>query len=168
MQLSIVGILCLRIVSGIAVRSKDDTDYTLVQFADSFCKGKYHCLELTLDSMTQKKLPEGRSPPVLCDKLEKGEEEGSFVVHSCPGTRATGCPDSCEECHEDLVKHFEPDVCKDGYMLKKGKAEKDEGCLSVNKLDIGLARWCDKWPAPKKEEEGEDSSPARKARNTKI
>merc|ERR1719310_2424869 len=101
-------------VSGVSLRSKDDSAYTLVQFTDNLCTGPYHCLDLTLDSMTMKKLPEGHAPAVLCDKLETDpDEEGAFNVLSCPGSLQNGCSKGCDECKEDFVQKFSVDVCKE-------------------------------------------------------
>eukprot|EP00929_Paragymnodinium_shiwhaense_P114703 TRINITY_DN83180_c0_g1_i1.p1 TRINITY_DN83180_c0_g1~~TRINITY_DN83180_c0_g1_i1.p1 ORF type:complete len:190 (-),score=58.20 TRINITY_DN83180_c0_g1_i1:129-698(-) len=127
--------------------------YTLHQYIDGqFCSGRYVALELTLDTMSQIRLAE-RTPSVLCNKLEKNATAGdtSFVVHSCPGDDTTGCPANCDACGEDLVKHFTLNICKDGWMLVSGPAPEDcttehKQCASVNQVDIGLARWCDKWP----------------------
>lgn len=125
-------------------------DYTLMQFQGTHCAGgSYVCLSLTLGTFTRKNLPEGRSPEVLCDKLEKDGEDGNFVLDSCPGTEADGCPvDKCKNCTEDAVKHFIIDQCIGGYLLKAGKPE-DLGCISWDQVDLGLARWCDRWPTSK-------------------
>merc|ERR1719359_748589 len=97
-------------------------------------------------------LPSGRSPPVVCNKLETGDgEDGNdFVVHSCPADDSGSCPANCDACKEDYVKHFEVNVCKDGWLLVAGAAPEDcdSGhleCNSKNQVDIGLARWCEKW-----------------------
>mmetsp|Transcript_1492 Transcript_1492/g.2019 ORF Transcript_1492/g.2019 Transcript_1492/m.2019 type:complete len:201 (-) Transcript_1492:136-738(-) len=131
----------------ISNRSKTSDVYTLAQFQGTLCSGKFVALELTLDMMTQLSLPTGRSPEVLCNKLESAD--GAFVVHSCPGTTASGCPLTCESCHEDMVKHFTLGQCAGGWMLTQGDACSDnENCISKNQVDVGLARWCNKWPTP--------------------
>mmetsp|Transcript_28877 Transcript_28877/g.46474 ORF Transcript_28877/g.46474 Transcript_28877/m.46474 type:complete len:180 (-) Transcript_28877:88-627(-) len=122
--------------------------HTLKQYAGKFCSGKYVALELKLDSMLQLNLQAGRGPEQLCNKLT--QDGDSYVVDSCAGT-SDGCPASCNECQEDLVKHFKIDECKDGWKLVAGAAPEDctDGhieCTSKNQVDIGLARWCDKWP----------------------
>eukprot|EP00446_Apocalathium_sp_SHHI-4_P002479 CAMPEP_0177195808 /NCGR_PEP_ID=MMETSP0367-20130122/23714_1 /TAXON_ID=447022 ORGANISM="Scrippsiella hangoei-like, Strain SHHI-4" /NCGR_SAMPLE_ID=MMETSP0367 /ASSEMBLY_ACC=CAM_ASM_000362 /LENGTH=180 /DNA_ID=CAMNT_0018643867 /DNA_START=56 /DNA_END=598 /DNA_ORIENTATION=- len=125
------------------------TKYTLAQYRGNFCTGRYVALELTLGMMTQISLPEGRSPEVLCNKLV-GDDSGKFVVHSCPGSAATGCPLHCDGCHEDMVKHFAVGQCTDGWMLFEGDVctADNADCISKNKVDVGLARWCNRWPAP--------------------
>eukprot|EP00927_Polykrikos_kofoidii_P071142 TRINITY_DN67467_c0_g1_i1.p1 TRINITY_DN67467_c0_g1~~TRINITY_DN67467_c0_g1_i1.p1 ORF type:complete len:191 (-),score=24.70 TRINITY_DN67467_c0_g1_i1:107-679(-) len=127
--------------------------YHLKQYiTGEFCTGRYVALDLTVDQMIQLHLPDGRSPGVLCNKLERSDGN-SFVVHSCAGDDTSGCPNHCDECREDLVKHFDIDVCSEGWMLKAGSAPEDcdtdhKECVSKNRVDVGLARWCDKWPTP--------------------
>lgn len=101
--------------------------------------------------MTQLMLPDGRSPKVLCNKLEQNSTTSAYVVHSCPGDSA-GCPTNCDNCHEDLVKHFSLNMCEKGWKLTSGVAPDDcttehKECTSKNKVDVGLARWCAKWLA---------------------
>eukprot|EP00746_Dinoflagellata_sp_MGD_P164168 gnl/MRDRNA2_/MRDRNA2_92646_c0_seq1.p1 gnl/MRDRNA2_/MRDRNA2_92646_c0~~gnl/MRDRNA2_/MRDRNA2_92646_c0_seq1.p1 ORF type:complete len:251 (-),score=47.33 gnl/MRDRNA2_/MRDRNA2_92646_c0_seq1:79-831(-) len=135
----------LRAASGSA--SATGEEYTLMQFSSKFCKSEtYVCLSLTEGQFTRKHLPDGRSPEILCDKLTKEDEDGYFSIDSCPGTDADGCPvDKCKNCTEDAVKHFVLDQCDGGYMLKKGQPD-GFNCVSVDNVDVGLARWCDRWP----------------------
>lgn len=133
--------------AGLDDGSTADKEYTLMQFNSEYCKSEtYICLSLTEGQFTRKNLPEGRTPEILCDKLNKEDEDGNFVIDSCPGTEADGCPtDKCKNCTEDAVKHFALDQCNGGWMLKKGKPE-GYNCLSTDNVDLGLARWCDRWP----------------------
>lgn len=129
------------------------SDYTLMQFHGTHCAGgNYVCLSLTLGSFTRKNLPDGHLPPVLCDKLTKNDDDGNFEIDSCPGSDEDGCPvDKCKNCTEDAVRHFALDLCQGGYMLKAGKPEDIGGCISTDRVDLGLARWCDRWPTSKHE-----------------
>eukprot|EP00428_Durinskia_dybowskii_P036525 CAMPEP_0170268122 /NCGR_PEP_ID=MMETSP0116_2-20130129/33989_1 /TAXON_ID=400756 /ORGANISM="Durinskia baltica, Strain CSIRO CS-38" /LENGTH=172 /DNA_ID=CAMNT_0010519281 /DNA_START=64 /DNA_END=583 /DNA_ORIENTATION=+ len=97
--------------------------YHLAQYHGNFCTGTYVALELTLGMMQQILLPEGRSPEVLCNKLEKNATTGDFVVHSCPGD-SMGCPLECD-CDENLVKHFTVGHCAGGWILNEGPAPED-------------------------------------------
>lgn len=127
-------------------------DYTLAQYNGRFCSGTFVALELTLGQMTQFHLPRNRQPEVLCNKLVQNSTDGTFVVHSCAGG-SSGCPAHCDNCHEDLVKHFKLNECNEGWKLVAGAAPEDcttghQQCTSKNQVDVGLARWCDRWPTP--------------------
>mmetsp|Transcript_37614 Transcript_37614/g.117206 ORF Transcript_37614/g.117206 Transcript_37614/m.117206 type:complete len:188 (+) Transcript_37614:42-605(+) len=121
--------------------------HTLRQYYGSFCHGTYVALELQFDMMTKLVLPASRG--VVCNELRNGTN-GSYVVDSCVGEVNLACPTSCN-CPEDMVKHFSLNECSEGWMLVPGAAASDCGqgnkeCLSKNRVDVGLARWCSRWP----------------------
>mmetsp|Transcript_30427 Transcript_30427/g.90319 ORF Transcript_30427/g.90319 Transcript_30427/m.90319 type:complete len:178 (+) Transcript_30427:59-592(+) len=125
-------------------------EFHLRQYNGKFCSGRYVALDLREGMMEQKNLPDGRQPDVLCNKLEKNADD-TYTVHSCPGD-SQGCPMNCDSCAEDMVKHFTPGQCAGGWMLVEGASPEDcrsghEECSSANQVDVGLARWCGRWPS---------------------
>mmetsp|Transcript_90000 Transcript_90000/g.155909 ORF Transcript_90000/g.155909 Transcript_90000/m.155909 type:complete len:195 (+) Transcript_90000:126-710(+) len=136
--------------------------FHLKQYSSEFCSGTYHAIDLTKGVMKRIDLAEPRIPAVVCNMLTE-ETDGGYKVDSCPGDKDTGCPTSCADCKEDLVHAFPTlDECKGGWMLSSGLAADASDLddqMSANKLDIGLARWCDRWPTAAATKTSEDLVP---------
>merc|ERR550514_2626286 len=133
--------------------------HTLVQYlSSSTCMSdRYVCLQLRLGRTTQVGLPERHGGNSVCNKLTSVEEETTFRLDSCYPP-AAGCgPTACDACAESsLTKPYNLGECH-GEVLPGGIASSLkllEGDAATNKLkcstmglDLGLARWCDKWPS---------------------
>ncbi|CAK0863340.1 unnamed protein product [Prorocentrum cordatum] len=104
-----------------------------------------------LEYMLQTTMPEGRTPEVVCSRLERNSTDSSYVVRSCPGSAASGCSADCGSCVQDMVRHFTLDRCAAGWKLHQGAAPEDcagerKECAGLNQVDVGLSRWCNRWP----------------------
>lgn len=135
--------------------------HTLVQYlSSSTCMGEnYVCLQLRLDRMTTNKPPsdvhEGKS---ICNKLESLPEDDEEIFHlnSCYAP-AEGCgPFVCDECSaRNPSPPFTLGECHGENMVGGVSSSKKllEGDITTlglkcaaRQVDIGLARWCDRWP----------------------
>jgi len=136
-------------VAPMSTSENDGESYSLRQYTGTYCSGSYVALELNLNRMNHLTLPSGT---ISCNRLkENASSTVSFMVNSCPGDASGSCPATCD-CREDLTKHFTIDKCNGGWMLVKGESPTDCGqgndeCRGKNNVDVGLARWCVKWPS---------------------
>mmetsp|Transcript_45862 Transcript_45862/g.109207 ORF Transcript_45862/g.109207 Transcript_45862/m.109207 type:complete len:183 (-) Transcript_45862:164-712(-) len=122
--------------------------FVLRQYSNQFCgaESPYTLIELQYNYMTQLTTHSGM---VVCNKVAMNETDGTYVVDSCP-VGPSGCPATCQDCLEDMVKHFSLGECEGGWLLVQGAATEECGpehlCRGKNVVDVGLARWCDQWP----------------------
>jgi len=135
----------------------NDLEYTLVQFIDdTTCEGKrYVCQPVTKGQTNIFYTHERHGNDKICAKLLQNDTDATFRIDSCIPT-GPDCPEECgcyemqpklvlDQCYGDTLHGHG----KMATMLVKGKMPNCIKSTTSHKMDIDMARYCNKWPSVK-------------------